>query len=57
MQLGYQAAKDMAIADEMANPYTSVTLLKYNQNREDYVFLKFSQVFCLSTTIIQGNEN
>ena len=57
MQLGYQAAKDMAIADEMANPYTSVTLLKYNQNREDYVFLKISQVFCLSTTIIQGNEN
>ena len=45
MQLGYQAAKDMAIADEMANPYTSVTLLKYNQNREDYVFLKISQVF------------
>ena len=57
MQLGYQVAKDMAIVDEMTNPHTNVTLLKYNQNREHYVFLKFSQVFCLSTIIIQGNEN
>ena len=47
----------MAVVDEMINPYTNVALLKYNQNREDYVFLKFSQVFHLSTTIIQQNEN
>ena len=47
----------MAVVDEMINPYTKVALLKYNQNREEYVFLKFSQVFRLSNTIIQGNEN
>lgn len=57
MQLGYQAAKDVAVVDEIINPYTDVALLKYNQNREEYVFLKFSQVFRLSTIIIQGNEN